>query len=328
MEINFVKRVVAAGGEIKPLLVPAEHTDGTGLCNPSVYIDGDRILVNLRHVQYNLYHSEGKQEFHSRWGPLVYMHPENDMKLRTINYLCELDENLDILKGSRVNTSVLDVTPVWDFIGLEDARVVRWDDKLFLIGVRRDTKDNGEGRMEFSEVVEVIDGVEEVKRTRIEPPNDPNSYCEKNWMPVIDQPYHFVKWTSPTEIVKVDLETKSSKTVKIGNIQAQVPRDLRGGSQVIPWKDGYIAITHEVDLWFNEVGNKDSQYYHRFVVWDKDWNLIKVSREFKFMTARIEFTCGLAEYKGDILITFGFQDNAAYILKTSKQVIEEFIDEK
>jgi len=326
MEVNFVKRVLDAGGIIRPLLVPAEYTEGTGLCNPSVYIDGDRILVNLRHVQYNLYHNEGRKEFHSRWGPMTYMHPEDDLKLRTINYLCILDQELNLVRGSKVDTSRLDVTPVWDFVGLEDARVVRWDSKLYLIGVRRDTKTNGEGRMEFSEIVEHEDGVRELSRTRIEPPNDPNSYCEKNWMPIINQPFRFVKWSNPTEVVEVDLATKSSKIIHRGQNYLQGYRDFRGGSQVIPWKDGYIAVTHEVDLWHNEVGNKDCHYYHRFLVWDKDWNLVKISKEFKYLTGHVEFTCGIAEYQGDILITFGFQDNAAYILRTPIKVIEDFLN--
>jgi len=326
METNLVKRVLDAGGIIRPLLVPAEYTEGTGLCNPSVYIDRDRVLVNLRHVQYNLYHNEGRKEFHIRWGPLNYMHPEDDLKLRTINYLCVLDQELNLVKGSRVDTSYLDTTPVWDFIGLEDARVVRWEGKLYLIGVRRDTKTNGEGRMEFSEIEEHSDRVKEISRTRIEPPNDPNSYCEKNWMPIVDQPFTFVKWSNPTEVVQVDLATKTSKTLHKGTNYAKVTRDIRGGSQVIPWKDGYMTITHEVDLWFNEVGNKDCQYYHRILTWDREWNLTKVSNEFKFMTGHVEFTCGLAEYQGDLLITFGFQDNAAYILRTPKKVLEDFID--
>ena len=51
----------------------------------------------------------------------------------------------------KIDTSKLDVTPIWKFIGLEDGRIVNWDDKYYAIGVRRDTTTNGQGRMEFSE---------------------------------------------------------------------------------------------------------------------------------------------------------------------------------
>jgi hypothetical protein len=66
--------------------------------------------------------------------------------------------------------------------------------------------------MELSELDIIDDKVVEVFRKRIPPPNDPNSYCEKNWMPVIDQEYTYVKWCNPTEVVQVDPEAITSKT--------------------------------------------------------------------------------------------------------------------
>ena len=177
---NFVKIVLENGGTITPLLIPSENTNGTGLCNPSIYIDGGKPIMNLRHVDYTLYHCESEQRFQTRWGneyrPFCYLHPEDDCVLRTTNYFCELDPTtLEIQSYTKVDTSKLDTPPVWEFIGLEDARLVRWDGKLYMCGVRRDTKPNGEGRMELSEIV---DG-KEVSRFRIEPPIDSNSYCEK-----------------------------------------------------------------------------------------------------------------------------------------------------
>ena len=44
--------------KIAPIILPPEVTKGTGLFNPSVLIDDGKILVNLRHCQYTIYHSE------------------------------------------------------------------------------------------------------------------------------------------------------------------------------------------------------------------------------------------------------------------------------
>jgi hypothetical protein len=44
------------------------------------------------------------------------------------------------------------------------------------------------------------------------------------------------------------------------------------------------------------------------------------------MDADVEFCVGMAEYKNEYLITFGFQDNAAYLLRAPKTTIEEFIN--
>jgi len=322
---NFATLALESGGSIVNLTMPSKQCEGFALTNPSIYNDDGKIIINIRNVQYALYHSENKQQFQSYWGALTYMHPEDDIHLRTQNALC-YDFLNDDSEFNYVDTSQLDKPPLWDFIGLEDARIVRWDDRLFLIGVRRDTTLNGEGRMELSEIV---DG-KEVNRYRIEPPNG-HTYCEKNWMPIVDLPFHFVKWTNPTEVVKVNLETLQSEVVcSNSKYTGKFERDIRGGSQVLTYKDHYIAITHEVDLWYNQKGNRDGQYYHRFIVWDKDWNIVKTSDCFKFLDANIEFCCGMTQVTNnsneeEFWITFGYQDASAFLLKMSCEKVWDYI---
>lgn len=316
---NFSKLVLQANGSIQPLTFSSKDSGHTGLTNPSVlYTDEGQLITNIRNVQYALYHSEFEQHFQNQWGCLAYLNPEDDITLRTKNFL-----SIDSKQFKAVDTRKLDVEPLWEFIGLEDARLVKWDGKLFLCGVRRDTTTNGEGRMELSEIV----NGKEVNRYRIEPPNG-HTYCEKNWMPILDMPFHFVKWTNPTEVVKVDIETLSSETIVHKEQDISFPRDIRGGSQVIPYKDFYIAITHEVDLWMNQKNNKDAHYYHRIIVWDKQWNIVQYTEEFKFLGANIEFCCGLAQKGDDFLITFGYQDTTAYMLSMPTSFLEDFIDGK
>ena len=310
---NLVKQVIKNGGSIVPLIIDSSKTNGTGLMNPSIFNDNGKLILNLRHVQYTLYHTRGK--FENRYGPLAYLNPENDITLTTTNYFCSLDNNLSITSFNKVDTSKHDITPIWEFVGLEDARLVRWDNKLYICGVRRDTKDNGEGRMELSELKISNNKVEEISRFRIPPPiNDDTSYCEKNWMPILDMPYHFVKWTNPTEVVKVDPIKKTCTQVFLGTDYSS-KRDIRGGSQVITIGDYRVAITHEVDLWQNKNNNKEATYRHRIVTWDKDWNVVNISDEFDFMTGYIEFCCGLAIKDDNVLVSFGYEDNAAYLLK-------------
>ncbi len=322
---SLAKYAIERGGIVKPLIVPSELTQGTGLMNPSILNDNGKIIVNIRHVNYTFYHSE-KKTFQHPWGPLTYLHPENDMHLRTTNWYCELDDSLAITRYNKIDTSSFDTyEPRWDFVGLEDARLVRWNDKLYITGVRRDTTPNGQGRMELSEIIVSNDSVKEINRFRIQPPNDPNSYCEKNWMPVVDQPFVFIKWSNPTEVVRANIPectsvtTHMSKYVHIGN-------DLRGGSQVIPMGDHYIALVHEVDLFTSEVGRKDAVYRHRFVVWDKDWNIKHFTKDFSIMNGHVEFAVGMCVKDENVLITFGFQDNAAYVMSVPMTVLEDFVN--
>lgn len=329
--MSFAKFSLNYGATIHPLIIPPELNNGLGLMNPSILIHNNKILVNLRAVNYTFYHSEEKL-FQHQWGPLTYVHPENDMHLRTDNYYLELNEDFSIGRINKIDTSTFDTyEPLWEFVGLEDGRLVFWDNKLYLTGVRRDTTTNGQGRMELSELEVGDDYVKEISRYRIPTPFNIDSYCEKNWMPILDMPFHYIKWADPTEFVKVDekndiCEELVKKTDRIVN-DFTGDGGLRGGSQVIPWGDNYIAITHEVDLFKSEVGRKDAVYRHRFIVWDKNWNIIKYSKSFSFMDGHVEFCVGMAEYKGDFLITYGFQDNAAYLLRVPQKAIEDFIND-
>jgi len=200
-------------GSIHPLIVPSYHTNGTGLMNPSILYWKNKLIVNLRHVNYTFYHSEAKL-FQHQYGPLTYVHPENDIHLRTFNYYLELNNNFEISRYNLVDTSLFDTyEPLWEFVGLEDARLVCWNDKLYMTGVRRDTTTNGQGRMELSEIEVLADSVKEINRIRIQAPRHFDSYCEKNWMPFLDLSYHYVKWTNPTEVVKVNINDGSSTTI-------------------------------------------------------------------------------------------------------------------
>jgi hypothetical protein len=320
---NFVSLVLAEGGAIKPLTIPASESAGLGLCNPSVYIDRGEIWLILRNVNYTLYHCENEQTFNNRWGCLSYLNPENDLHLRTTNFLCKLTPDLDIEKHWKIDTSALDKEPIWEFVGLEDARLVRWDGHLYGIGVRRDTTTNGQGRMEFSELELTEDSVKEIGRYRIEHPTDPNWYCEKNWMPILDKPYHFIQWTNPAVVIKADLASlKSSRAVEVNEAdKVEGLPFLRGSSQVVSWKNYYICLVHDCDLFKNKIGQKDATYMHRFVVYDRNWRIVKIGDPFSFMDGEIEFCCGMAEYKGDLLISFGFQDNCAFILRVPASMI-------
>lgn len=313
-------------GFIHPLLVPGSAMVGPSLSNPTVLVSkNNEIIVNLRNLNYVLYHSESGLFEHS-WGPLCYLHQENDQRLVTNNILCKLDSNFNIISHKIIDTSFLDETPLWEFVGLEDGRLVEWDNKLFLSGVRRDTTTNGVGRMELSELVYKKDKVIEKSRLRIPAPGEDNSYCEKNWMPVLNKEYTYIKWTNPTEVAEVDPINKTCKTVVLTDKKSlKTDLDLRGGSQVIFLNGYYLALVHEVYLYNSEAGRKNADYKHRFVVWDKNFEIVEVSDDFKFMGAKVEFCCGMAEFQDKLLITFGFQDNAAYLVGMPKNLLGRFL---
>lgn len=327
--MNLVQKAVAHGGKLAPLVIPHGLTAGTGLMNPSIFIDDNgEILVNLRHVNYTLYHAENEQKFPSPFGPLSYLHPEKDQRLVTVNYLCRLNKDLEMINHAVVDTSALDVEPIWTFVGEEDCRLVQWEGDYYLIGVRRDTTTNGQGRMEYSKIKIDWDNwiVKEVSRVRIDAPAPNTSYCEKNWIPINDKPWHFIKWTMPTELVKADPITGACEQVFLKQT-APAPADQRGSSQMIEWGNMYISIIHETKLMKNYLKQKDAIYRHRLLVWDKQLNLVGLSKKFSFLDGLVEFCVGAARFEDNLLLSFGFQDNAAFVLRVPQLVVEDLIME-
>ena len=333
---GLVHYALKRGGSIHPITLPKELTGETGIMNPSIFIHDGKILMNVRHVNYTLYHSEGKKFPHT-WGPLQYLHPENDITLTTHNIMTELDADLNVLNAGRIKMNLDTGEPTWNFIGLEDGRLFSWDDRLFLCGVRRDCYDSdGTGRMEMAEI-EFIDGEwQEISRNPIPAPGDDGTFCEKNWMPIIDKPWHFVKWCNPVEVVKYDPENRTTTTVVHDSEKTyKLPRDLRGGTQVYPIGDNRMTITHEVDLSRDTFGRKDGHYNHRIIVWDAEWNMVHNTQDFHFLGTQIdpttgleyniEFATGMAFLDGNVLIAFGYQDNGTFILKMPEQLFFDFV---
>jgi len=319
---NLVKYILDNDGLIQPIYIDYKDAKGTGLCNGSLLYVNDTLHLILRNVEYTLHQCQKNKKYQSTYeGALSYYHRDDVLKLITNNFYCVLDEEtLKIKDYKKIDTSKLDTEPIWTFVGLEDARLVYWDNKYYGVGVRRDCNTTGQGRMEFSGLDIQDDNVYEVTRNRIEVENK-DSYCEKNWMPIKDKPFHFVKWTNPTEIVVVDISKNTSRQIYLSTEVKDLPFDLRGGSQLIKWYDDtYLAVVHECHFTPNDVnGFKDGVYTHRFVIWNNDWSLKYISQSFNFMTADVEFCIGLEEINDDVVIVFGFQDNGCYAVKVSKK---------
>jgi hypothetical protein len=172
--------------------------------------------------------------------------------------------------------------------------------------------------MEMSKID--IDTFKEIDRELLPAPGDNNSYCEKNWMPILDRPFGFVKWTAPTEVAYRLEKDKVVSTVVETNFKPAI--DLRGGSQVLTYGSEYLAIVHEAALFQSELKQKDAIYRHRFVLWDSDFNLKHISQPFNFMGGKIEFCTGACLHENNLLISFGRQDNSAYILTIPVPILE------
>jgi hypothetical protein len=79
-------------------------------------------------------------------------------------------------------------------------------------------------------------------------------------------------------------------------------------------------------LYKSESGKKNADYFHNFIVWDRNWNVVKYTDRFNFMGAKIEFACGMCHYNNNLLITFGYQDNSAFLLQIPENFFARFLN--
>lgn len=316
---GLVSYALKNGGIIKSLpFSSGMFTNMKTITNPSIAIVNDKILVNSRCTNYILYYSNRCPTEH---GPVDYLSPESDRALKSENVLFELDSDLNPISIKTVDMK-LNKKPNWHFIGLEDARLIQWGDQVYLCGVRRDELGEGKGRMNVSKLKITETSVKEVSRFNMPAPGADSSYCEKNWMPIVDQPFQFVKWTNPTEVVQY--KDKKTETIVLDETKRyDFPRDPRGGSQVLKWNDDfYVAITHESIYNSTDNGRK---YMQSIVVWDKNWNVVNWTQDFTMMSGQIEFVSGMAFHNDDVYITFGYEDNSAFILKMDRKSFDDFV---
>lgn len=120
------------------------------------------------------------------------------------------------------------------------------------------------------------------------------------------------------------------------NFIRELPKNIRGGSSLIPWDDGYLALCHKTYLNKNRYYNPltfgvqegiERTYTHVFVAFDQKLNLKKVSKEFFLIGRGIEFATGLVELGTDFLISFGRNDKEAWFGRIPSIKIKEMLNE-
>lgn len=286
--------------------------------NPSIAIVNDIAYINLRAVNYNLLNFT-KREFTIDDQPILYLN-YIEHGLATENYFGTIDlDTLEIQQLSKVKMMNLH-TPQWNFTGLEDVRIIPWDGNIYLCGVRRDIEDTGIGRQELSKIEYINNEWTEVERDRIPASGDDTAYCEKNWMPILDKPYTWIKWCSPFEIAEYDINIKKLDVYFPGNYK----QCFRGDSHVIHIDNYYYCFVHDCfTLQLNERTNaRISKYWHYILRINEDLSPAGFYGPFSYDNRiNIEFGCGLALKDDFCYLTYSENDTTGYIVKFNKDLI-------
>lgn len=132
---------------------------------------------------------------------------------------------------------------------------------------------------------------------------------EKNWMPFVDGgKLKLVYAIDPIPTVLFfDDETKRVAP-RIDDVPSTVHL-FRGGSQIVEWDDGYLAVIHHLNL--DE--HRYPVYLHRFIKCDRSMTRFEKSRPFYFHSRGIEFVAGAVAQRDRLLLSFGLADQTSHL---------------
>ena len=267
---------------------------GWSCFNPTIAVGGDRLLAIVRSSNYQIV--EGR-----------YVMPEEDQGvIRTENILVQWGETARSQKTLVPPAYEVNGYPV---TGLEDCRLRKtpagwsvsatvrdaagWDGRC-RIGTA--SLDIDEGRLHGLRVLD-WEGLQD---------------NEKNWMPLGDGWLYACSHGGHTVTIDADPDMPGVYEVRQRGPAPPMAAGFRGGGQVVPFRDGWLGIVHEVA--HLDTGRR--AYEHRFVWWDETLTLRKWSKLFFFVERQsIEFAAGLATIDDTVFVSFGLQDAEAWLCR-------------
>ncbi len=152
--------------------------------------------------------------------------------------------------------------------------------------------------------------------------------CEKNWLPFIkDDALHMIYSFDPFIVYKPRIEKQhsiiSNDVIAMNNEQKYDFTRFSGSAPPIAFEDGFLTLVHE------SVYDDQRIYLHRFVFFDPDFNITKVSKPFVFMHKGIEYCCGMTfdHSEENLIMSIGYEDRKTYLcfvgLNTVSLMLEE-----
>lgn len=228
-------------------------------------------------------------------------------KLHTDIMLGEVDpETLRVSKLRKLKYAGK-VHPFVQNIGLEDARLFVRGDKLYAVGVCM-SKEDRRGESVHIAQGEII-GDELIFESLLTKPYPDR--IEKNWTP------------PSVATDKFDFIYSATQTIKDGVLTGESYGGLtHGGSQAIPWEDGWLSFVHKVHRL-----ERDYDGFHQYVNYVMKYNKSGIATDISqgfllFDDNRIEFVAGLVEAgDGNLLISLGVGDDYCVLAKIDPKVL-------
>lgn len=301
--------IMGSGGIICPVRIKdCDTVKNRGISNPSIVNHNGKKLITFRSCDYTFFASVKPNLSHHIlvWYPID--RPNAHTHLNSRNVICEFDDDCNVLNPKQYLTE-----HGYDkFNGYEDIRLSSFDGVLYA-SASHPTKNGIPMR-----ICKLDDNFELVSFDEYS-----SGSPEKNWMPVMDKKgvYYYL---APERVIAVE----NGNVTDIRNVHCE--DRFSGSSQLVPYNldgtDGYVCVIHRGTIEsYNDKGNYILNYLHKFLFFDRDYNLVHQSDWFRFTGFPIEYTCGLMIEDGIVTLPFSIMDSYSFISKFSTNVLDDLL---
>jgi hypothetical protein len=251
---------------------------------------------------------------------------------KTINYVVRIDDAWNVIDAK----PLLSREPAGS---LEDLRVFSWRGELWAIAAMHNGATPPVAIRQA--LLELSPDASEVLHAHVQP----SVRHEKNWMPCVEgDVLRLVYSTEPLVVLTVEGRRATPNAALV----PQSTSHVRGGTQLVPWRDGYLALVHEVhrppliekghnallsSFWPPAVkdpvsGDAPVVYLHRFALFDKKLEAVELSDPFYFRNLGVEFASGLTWFDDKLVAAFGVADKEAWLVEITTETVDTFLPAK
>ena len=233
----------------------------------------------------------------------------------TSNYWAEFDNNYNIKMFYEIEYDINKVRES-HIKGLEDIRICYMGDKLYGLSV-----DWEYGRNNHPSVSLLHFDFDEDRKyiiNNIIPITYNDNICQKNWTLYTENSKLYAIYSHhPLTILELNPENGEYIVIKEKYSKYNL-KDIRGSANPVKINNEWLILVHEV------VHKDTRKYYHRFLKYSEDWELLEVSIPFYFKNFFVEFSLSTIynNETNDVMIVYSTRDNTTEIITYDYSKIE------
>ena len=234
----------------------------------------------------------------------------------TINYWTEFDKdlNLKMMYEIECNTKKLRESHIK---GLEDLRICAFNNKIYGLAVDWEHGSNNHP----SVILVHFDKDDDHKYVinNVIPITYNDHICQKNWTLFSEDSKLFALYSHhPLTILEINPNNGEYTVIKEKYSKYNL-QDIRGSANPIRIVNDncWLVLVHEV------VHKDTRKYYHRFLKYSNDWELLNISEPFYFKNLFVEFSVSIMHdnKSNNLMIVYSTRDNTCEIMTVDYSLV-------